>query len=209
VAAYGWLLEAGVSDLMQLSVKGQQIDVGAALRGHMEDSLTKMLGKYFGDAIDARVTLSRTGHVFRAVVSAHVGRNIHLEAHGEADEPYPAFDAAAERLSKRLRRHKQRLRDHHKEDQGEQDSLPAQQYILSGQAGENGEWEQQEDQPVVVAEMTTDIPLMTVSEAVMRMDLSDQPALMFRNRAHGGLNMVYRRSDGNIGWIDPRGNRSS
>jgi len=209
VAAYGWLLEAGVSDLMQLSVKGQQIDVGAALRSHMEDSLTKMLGKYFGDAIDARVTLSRTGHVFRAVVSAHVGRNIHLEAHGEADEPYPAFDAAAERLSKRLRRHKQRLRDHHKEDQGEQDSLPAQQYILSGQAGENGEWEQQEDQPVVVAEMTTDIPLMTVSEAVMRMDLSDQPALMFRNRAHGGLNMVYRRSDGNIGWIDPRGNRSS
>ncbi len=209
MAAYGWLLEAGVSDLMQLSVKGQQIDVGAALRGHMEDSLTKMLGKYFGDAIDARVTLSRTGHVFRAVVSAHVGRNIHLEAHGEADEPYPAFDAAAERLSKRLRRHKQRLRDHHKEDQGEQDSLPAQQYILSGQAGENGEWEQQEDQPVVVAEMTTDIPLMTVSEAVMRMDLSDQPALMFRNRAHGGLNMVYRRSDGNIGWIDPRGNRSS
>lgn len=194
---------------MQLSVKGQQIDVGTALRGHIEDSLTKMLGKYFGDAIDARVTLSRTGHVFRAVVSAHVGRNIHLEAHGEADQPYPAFDAAAERLSKRLRRHKQRLRDHHKEDPGDQDVLPAQQYILSGGAGADGEWEQQEDQPVVVAEIATEIPMLTVSQAVMRMDLSDQPAMMFRNRAHGGLNMVYRRSDGNIGWIDPRGNRSS
>lgn len=209
MAAYDSTAETGISDLMQLSVKGQQIDVGTALRGHMEDSLTRMLGKYFGDAIDARVTLSRTGHVFRAVVSAHVGRHIHLEAHGEADQPYPAFDAAAERLSKRLRRHKQRLRNHHKEDPGEQESLPAQQYILSGEAGENGEWEHREDRPVVVAEMTTEIPALTVSEAVMRMDLSDQPAMMFRNRAHGGLNMVYRRSDGNIGWIDPRGNRSS
>jgi ribosomal subunit interface protein len=209
VAAYDPPAATGVPDLMQLSVKGQQIDVGTALRGHMEESLTRMLGKYFGDAIDARVTLSRTGHVFRAVVSAHVGRNIHLEAHGEADQPYPAFDAAADRLSKRLRRHKQRLRDHHKEDPGEQESLPAQQYILSGEAGENGEWEHQEDQPVVVAEMTTDIPILTVSEAVMRMDLSDQPAMMFRNRAHGGLNLVYRRNDGNIGWIDPRGNRGS
>ena len=207
MAAYDPPAATGVPDLMQLSVKGQQIDVGTALRGHMEESLTRMLGKYFGDAIDARVTLSRTGHVFRAVVSAHVGRNIHLEAHGEADQPYPAFDAAADRLSKRLRRHKQRLRDHHKEDPGEQESLPAQQYILSGEAGENGEWEHQEDQPVVVAEMTTDIPILTVSEAVMRMDLSDQPAMMFRNRAHGGLNLVYRRNDGNIGWIDPRGNR--
>ncbi len=194
---------------MQLSVKGQQINVGTALRGHIEGSLARMLGKYFGDAIDARVTLSRTGHNFRAVVSAHVGRNIHLEAHGEAGQPYPAFDAAAERLSKRLRRHKQRLRDHHKEDPGAQETLPAQQYILSGEADEDGEWEQREDQPVVVAEMATEIPSLTVSEAVMRMDLSGQPAMMFRNGAHGGLNMVYRRSDGNIGWIDPRGNRSS
>ena len=158
-----------------------------------EDSLSRMLSKYFGDAIDALFTLSRNGHNFHAVVSAHVGRHIHLEAHGEAAQPYPAFDAAAERLSKRLRRHKQRLRDHHKEDPGDQDILPAQQYILS----------------VVVAEMATEIPSLTVSEAVMRMDLSDQPAMMFRNRAHGGLNMVYRRNDGNIGWIDPRGNRSS
>ena len=193
---------------MQLSVKGQQIDVGTALRGHMEDSLSRMLSKYFGDAIDARVTLSRTGHNFRAVVSAHVGRNIHLEAHGEADQPYPAFDAAAERLSKRLRRHKQRLRDHHREDSGDQEMVPAQQYILSGEADQDGEWEQQGDQPAVVAEMATEIPSLTVSEAVMRMDLSGQPAMMFRNLAHGGLNMVYRRSDGNIGWIDPRGNRS-
>ncbi len=191
---------------MQLSVKGHQLDVGSAMRGHIEDSLARMLSKYFGDAIDARVTLSRTGHNYRAVVAAHVGRNIHLEAHGEADQPYPAFDAAADRLSKRLRRHKKRLRDHHKEDAGDQVSVTAQQYILSGEEDANGEWDQQEAQPVVVAEMSTEIPSLTVSEAVMRMDLAGQPAILFHNRAHGGLNLVYRRADGNIGWIDPQGN---
>ena len=194
---------------MQLSVKGQQLDIGDAMRRHIEDSLGRILGKYFGDAIEARVVISRNANHFRALVSAHVGRNIHLEAQGEAAEPYPAFAAASERLSKRLRRYKSRLRDHHREGPGEAEPLPAKQYILSSEEDENGEWEQTQDQPVIVAEMTTEIPNLTVSEAVMHMDLADQSAMMFRNRAHGGLNMVYRRHDGNIGWIDPRGNRAS
>jgi PTS system nitrogen regulatory IIA component len=125
---------------MQLSVKGHQLAIGDALRVHIEDSLNHILSKYFGDAIDARVTLSRDGHNYRAAVSAHVARNIHLEAHGEADQPYPAYDAAADRLSKRLRRHKRWLRSHHREDPGDQEALPAQQYILSGEADEDGEW---------------------------------------------------------------------
>lgn len=202
---------------MQLSVKGKQLDIGDALRAHVDGSLKRILGKYFGDAIEARVTLSRERHLYRAVVSAHVGRNILLEAQAEAGEPYPAFDAAAERLSTRLRRHKRRLRDHHKENSNDQGSLPAQQYILAGSNDEFIDSEEDgaapggnaEDQPVVVAEMATEIPSLTVSEAVMRMDLAELPALMFRNIAHGGLNMIYRRPDGNIGWLDPRGNRSS
>ena len=196
---------------MQLSVKGQQLDIGDALRDHVEASLEHILGKYFGDAIDARVTMSREGHLYKAVVSAHVGRNIQLEARGEANDPYPAFDGAAERLSKRLRRHKRRLRDHHKEPAREIDSQRAQQYILAG------EEEDQEDEtvgemdgkPVVVAEMAAEVPSLTVSEAVMRLDLGDLPAFMFRNSAHGGLNMIYRRADGNIGWLDPDGNQES
>ena len=179
------------------------------MRRHIEDSLERILAKYFGDAIEARVTLSRNANHFRAQVSAHVGRNIRLEAHGEAAEPYPAFDAASDRLSKRLRRYKSRLRDHRKEDSSQSEPIPAQQYILSREEDENGEWERSGDQPVIVAEMATEIPHLTVSEAVMHMDLADQSAMMFRNRAHGGLNMVYRREDGNIGWIDPRGNRGS
>lgn len=199
---------------MQLSVKGQQLDIGDALRDHVATSLEHILGKYFGDAIDARVTMSREGPMYKAVVSAHVGRNIQLEARGEATDPYPAFDNAAERLSKRLRRHKRRLRDHHKEPAREIDSLRAQQYILAGQDEDQADEVEQaaggvDGKPVVVAEMATEVPGLTVSEAVMRLDLADLPALMFRNSAHGGLNMIYRRSDGNIGWLDPDGNQES
>jgi len=192
---------------MQLSVKGKQLDVGDALRTHVSETLSRILDKYFGDAMEVAVTVSREAHLYRAVVKAHVGRGIQLEAQGEAKEPYPAFDAAADRLSKRLRRYKRRLRDHNNKSV-EGASLPAQQYILAAESQEELEDESNEDgQPAVVAEMTTEIPTLTVSEAVMRMDLGNLPAMMFRNGAHGGLNMIYRRSDGNIGWLDPRGNR--
>jgi ribosomal subunit interface protein len=188
---------------MQLSVKGKQLDVGDAFRAYASDSLTRILGKYFGDAIEVGVTLSREGHRHRAVVAAHVGRGIQIQAQGEADDPYPAFDTAAEHLAKRLRRHKRRLRDHHKNGTHVA-SLPAQQYILAGESEMAADGD---GAPAVIAEMATEISSLTVSEAVMRLDLGDLPALLFRNGAHGGLNMIYRRPDGNIGWIDPRGNR--
>ncbi len=192
---------------MQLSVKGKQLNVGDALRTHVSESLSRILGKYFGDAIEVGVTFSREGHLYRAVVAAHVGRSIQLQAQGEADEPYPAFDTAAERLAKRLRRYKRRLRDHRKDPGPAPESLPAQQYILAGDAEAQAAEDEIDGRPAVVAEMATEIPSLTVSEAVMRMDLAELPALMFRNSSHSGLNMIYRRPDGNIGWIDPRGNR--
>ena len=199
---------------MQLSVKGKQLDIGNALRAHVESSLERILGKYFGDAIDARVTLSREAHLYRAMVCAHIGRNILLEAHGEAVEPYPAFDSAAERLSKRLRRHKRWLRDHHKESLTDQ-GLPS--IDAEPRAGADGSDDNRDEapiegpengQPMIVAEMA-EVPDLTVSDAVERMDQAGLPAMLFRNRAHGGLNMIYRRSDGNIGWLDPRGNRGT
>ncbi len=192
---------------MQLSVKGKQLNVGDALRTHVSDSLSRILGKYFGDAIEVSVTISRDGHRYRAVVMAHVGRGIQVQAQGSAEEPYPAFDTAAEHLAKRLRRYKSRLRDHHKDSGPKAETLLAQQYILAGDDEEEAAEDVGQGHPAVVAEMTTEIPSLTVSEAVMRMDLADQPALMFRNSSHSGLNMIYRRTDGNIGWIDPRGNR--
>ena len=189
---------------MQLSVKGKQLDVGDALRTHIGDSLLRILEKYFGDAIEVGVTLTRDGHLYRAQVAAHVGRGIQLQAQGEADEPYPAFDNAADHLAKRLRRYKRRLRDHHNEAAAETEVMLAQQYVLAGEEGDNAQ--AADGAPVVIAEMTTGIPSLTVSQAVMRMDLADLPALLFRNSSHSGLNMVYRRPDGNIGWVDPQGN---
>ena len=197
---------------MQLSVQGKQLDIGDALRSHIDDRLRRALDKYFGDAVEVKVTIGRDAHLFKAIISAHVGRRIHMEAQGEADEPYPAFDLACDHLSKRLRRHKRRIRHHHKLDSEDFEVLPAQQYVLSAATEDDGAEGDGADgeieQPIVIAEMATQIMSLTVSAAVMHMDLANLPALMFRNSAHGGLNMVYRRPDGNIGWIDPHGNEA-
>lgn len=207
---------------MQLSVNGRHIDIGDALRSHIEDSLSSIFGKYFGDAIEATVTLSQTGVMYHAQVNAHVGRGIRLAAENSADRIYVAFDGAAERLSKRLRRHKRRLRDHHKAEAGmSPEMLPASEVVLAGDEPEPDAADDTaaaddaaaadgpgDTMPAVIAEMATEIPSLSVSEAVMRLDLADAPALMFRNAAHGGLNMIYRRPDGHVGWVDPRGNRA-
>jgi ribosomal subunit interface protein len=192
---------------MNLIVKGQQIDVGDALREHVRSSLDDVFGKYFGNAIDATVTLSRDAHLYRASISAHVGRGIMAQSEALADQPYLACDQALDRLAKRLRRHKRRLRDHHKMPvEVESAGL----YVLSGEPAEDESPAAETDggAPMVIAEMKTDIATLTVSEAVMRLDLADDGALMFVNRAHGGLNMVYRRPDGNVGWVDPKGNKA-
>jgi ribosomal subunit interface protein len=190
---------------MKILVSGKQLDIGDAFRSHVEETLNTVVDKYFGNALDGHVVLSREAHLFRADIAVHVGRNILVQGHGEADEPYPAFENAAERVGKRLRRYKRRLRDHHKRlSQGsEQGAIEAQQYILAAERDRDEE-PKDGDKPVVIAELTTPIDTLTVSEAVMRLDLADIPAMMFRNSAHGGLNLVYRRPDGNIGWIDPR-----
>ena len=193
---------------MQLIVKGQQIDVGDALREHVRESLDSVFGKYFGGAIEATVIFSRDAHLLRAALTVHVGRGITAQSEATADQPYAAFDIAADRLAKRLRRHKRRLRDHHKLPP--EQTLPTQaadHYVLAHDE-EDGAAEA-DGQPAVVAEMKAEILALTVSEAVMRLDLEDSGALMFVNRAHGGLNMVYRRPDGNIGWVDPKGNRGA
>lgn len=184
---------------MQLSVKGKQIDVGDALRQHVETQLKDITGKYFNGTLDAQVTFSREAHLFRADITVHAGRGIVLQANAAANEPYPAFDLAAERIARRLRRYKKKIVDLHHESHKHEDAMVASSFVLSGQEHE----EEANDNPVVVAEMTTPIEMLTVSEAVMRLDLGDLPALMFRNRGHGGLNMIYRRPDGHIGWVDP------
>jgi len=180
---------------MQLSVKGKQIDVGDALRQHVETQLSEIVGKFFGDSLEASVTFSREAHLFRADITVHAGRGITLQSNGSSAEPYPAFDQAAERMAERLRRHKNRLKKHQASPPEE---TMAQSFVLDAVQPDIDS-----DNPVVVAEMTTPIEMLTVSEAVMKLDLGDLPAMLFRNRANGKLNMIYRRADGHIGWVDP------
>ena len=191
---------------MQLTVTGKQVDVGDALRRHVESSLESILGKYFRTAIEAHVVFAREAHQIRTDVSLHIGRGIVANSGAAATDHYQAFDGAAERLAKQLRRYKRRLRGYHGRARpaSERPEMAAA-YVLAPVDDEdeppasNGE----PAGPVVIAEMSTELPRLTVSEAVMRMDLADAPVLLFRNRSHGELNLVYRRDDGNIGWVDP------
>jgi ribosomal subunit interface protein len=186
---------------MKLSVKGKQIDVGDALRGHVETQLNETVGKFFADGLEATVTFSREAHLFCADITVHAAAGLTLNNKASATEIYPAFDAALTRLTARLRRHKSKLKQHH-HDSGARDqaeAMMASSFVLHGDSHE----EEVNDNPAIVAEMTTPVENLTVGEAVMRLDLGDLPALMFHNRKHGGLNMIYRRADGHIGWVDP------
>jgi len=209
---FDWAAEPGpqgVIGAMQLSVTGKQTEIGEALRRHIEGSLGSILDKYFKTAIEAHVIVSKEAHLSRAEISIHIGRGIVVNARAAASEAYLAFDAAAERLAKQLRRYKRRLRDHHakgREPAGA--SERAMDYVLAPIEEEEAEGEAAEagnvnGAPAVIAEMSTELPSLTVGEAAMRMDLAEAPVLLFRNRSHGELNLVYRRTDGNIGWIDP------
>ncbi len=185
---------------MEISVRGRNLDVGDALRGHVEDHLNNAVTKYFMRALDANVVFSREGRQLRADISVHPGpRGVLVKGGSRSDDPYVAFDGALERIAKQLRRYKRRLADHHKGHS--EDTLPALQYVI--QPDHEDEEVAPDAQPVIIAEMPTEIATLSVSEAVMRMDLADLPVVMFRNNASGRLNVVYHRGDGNIGWIDP------
>jgi ribosomal subunit interface protein len=185
---------------MDISVNGKNLDIGEALRNHVEQDLFSAVTKYFALAHDGAVTISREAHLFRADITVHPVRGMMVQSHSAAEDPYAAFDSALERISKQIRRYKRRIKNHHAR-RGPTEPIPAQQYVIASEGGD--EELPEESKPAIIAELPTQIDTLTVGDAVMRLDLADLPAMMFRNQASGGLNVVYRRSDGNIGWIDP------
>ncbi len=197
-------------DFMQLSITGKQMDLGDALRQHITDKIEDIDQKYFNRAIEVIVTLSPEGSAFtKTHISFRVGKDILVMSTSQDTDPYTSFDGASEKIAKQLRRYKKRLRDHH-ERLEEHNFVPAQNYVLTPELDVHDEADEPEQKdPVVVAEMITNIQKMSVSEAVMRLDLSGDNALLFNNPKHDGLNLVYRRTDGNIGWVDPQGNEQS
>ena len=189
---------------MRLTINGKQRDVGAALQEYVGEQPPTIVGKHFENPNDGHVTMSKEVSDTRADVSLHVGKCIKLQVHAIAGDVYAAFDEVARHLGKRLPCYKRRLRYHPKGRFDNSNTLSALQYVF---AAEEANTTNEPDQPVIVAEMETEIEVMTPGDADVHMDLANLPALMFRNVAHNALNMVYQLTDGNIGWVDPRGSR--
>ena len=186
---------------MQVQISGKSIDLGNSLRAHISDRLEQSLVKYFDGTADGHVTLMREGAELRVECIVHLSSGITLRSKGQVVNAYASFDMAAEGLAKRLRRYKRRLKDYHARNGDAFAGHFAPSYVI---AAENDEEPEPEDlNPAIIAEDTTQISELSVGEAVMQLDVAEAPFVFFRNAGHGGLNVVYRRDDGNFGWIDP------
>lgn len=193
---------------MQVQVSGKHVDVGEALRSRVTDEITTSIGKYFDRGGDADVTVSRDGHSFRVDCFVHLASGQQLRSHGLGGDAHSAFGAALEKVETRIRRYKRKLKSHSTAAKASTAAETAAYFVLRAPDDdvEDGWAEEEGDHPsarLIVAETDKPIQALTVSGAVMELELTDCQTLMFRNAAHGGLSVVYRRSDGNIGWIDP------
>lgn len=197
---------------MQITVSGKGVDVGAALQSHIETQLEEHVKKYIDRVTSVSVVISREAHLFRVDITGNLGTHSGLvvRSRGSSEDVYAAFDEALEKASKQLRRYKRKITNHHKLTHEQQAEVinhsSATKYVISPDAGEHDEEKQA---GLIIAEKPTAIEKMTVSEAVMKMDLQDLPAVMFFNSAHGRLNVVYRRADGNISWVDPTAEKAA
>ncbi len=187
---------------MRYQISGKQIDIGEALQTHVKEELGAVVSKYAERPTDSQVTFSRNASEYVCEAVVHLSTGLTAQAKARAHEIYAAFDACAEKMEKQLRRYARRLKDHYKERSQPVELIGASSYILSSESG--GETEEPDSlQPIIVAEMETKIPSLSVGEAVMQMELAGAPVLVFRNEGKETVNVVYRRDDGNIGWIDP------
>lgn len=187
---------------MKYLISGKQIDIGESLQTHVKAELGVVMDKYAQRPTEAQVVFSKNAHEFVCETVVHLSTGLTAQARAKATDIYAAFDECAEKMDKQLRRYKRRLKDHHKERANPVESLGGASYILASEDGAE-DAEPESLQPIIVAEMETKIPTISVGEAVMQMELAHAPVLVFRNEKSNGVNVVYRREDGNIGWIDP------
>ena len=191
---------------MRYQISGKQIDVGEALQTHVKAELGEVIEKYAQRPTECVVVFSRVAHEYVCEAVIHLSTGLTAQAKGHATEIYAAFESCREKMAKQLRRYKRRIRNHHTNRSGPVEFGGAASYILAS-TEDAEDTEPDTLTPVVIAEMETKIPSITVGEAVMQMELAGQRMLVFRNEGHGGVNVVYRRDDGNIGWIDPRNSK--
>jgi len=198
---------------MHIQFVSKGIDVSPALRERIEDRISDAAVKYFNRPSEAFVVAAKEGAGFKVDCSLHLPSGAFLQASGSGDDAYGAAEKAAGHLEKRLRRYKRRLKDHHNDNKAVLPAESAPMMVLrSGARHDVESWSEDEEddggaeggsEPVIIAEKIAELRTLTVSMAVLEMDLADAPFLMFRNAANNGLNIVYRRPDGHVGWIDP------
>ena len=206
---------------MQVQISGKHVDVGEALRSRITDELSGQIGKYFERGGDAEVVVAREGHMFRVDCLVTLASGQQVVSHAFGADAHGAFDGALGRIETRVRRYKRRLKNHRSANGPTEQELAAVTVLRSYGDGEDadeadfdegldGQSSQNDGPPAAMVVAETEYPLrtLTVSMAVLELDLSGYPVMMFRNAAHNGLSVVYRRPDGNIGWIDPERNRS-
>ena len=192
---------------MEIRVSGHQVDTGAALREHVESKLQGIADKYFSRSIFAQVTFNRgpRDNGFVCDIVLHVMQGVLLKGSGTATEAHPAFDAAAERIEKQLRRYMRRLKNRYPNNGAAVANVDGMEYNAGYTVFQSADDEESEpDNPVIIAETRVDVPEASVSDAVMMLDLRNTTALLFRNSKTGEHNMVYRRTDGTIGWVEPQ-----
>jgi len=187
---------------MPFRVSGKNLDVGDALRGRVNARIAQAVDKYFDGGYSGHVTVAREGFGFRTECAIHLDSKVTLHAEGHAADAYASADQAALRVEKRLRRYHRRLKDHHPERLDGRGAVDAASYVIAAPEHES-DAELDGFTPVIIAESTTRLKQMSVSDAVMELDMTGAPVLVFRHAAHGGINVVYRRADGHFGWIDP------
>jgi ribosomal subunit interface protein len=199
---------------MQVQVSGKHVDVGDALRSRIVEELSGTMGKFFERGGDAEVVVAREGHLFRVDCLVTLASGQQVVCHAFGGDAHGAFDGALDRIEKRVRRYKRRLKNHHAGPSGPAEET-TQVTVLRPPSPEEdeddllGESSQNGGPPaaMVIAETERPLETMTVSMAVLELELTNYPVILFRNAAHGGLSVVYRRPDGNIGWIDPERTR--
>jgi ribosome hibernation promoting factor len=186
---------------MSFRVSGKNLDVGDALRERINHRIAETVSKYFDGGYSGHATLAKDGFGFRTECAIHLDSKITLHAEGIAPDAYASADQAASRIEKRLRRYHRRLKDHRAERIDEV-SIDAASYIIAAPEDES-ETDIDAFTPVIIAESTTAMKRLSVSDAVTELDMTGAPVVVFRHAAHGGINIVYRRADGHFGWIDP------
>lgn len=193
---------------MDIQITGKGIDLGEALQTHVQDAMTSGVRKYFDRGAEASIFFGKDGSFFTAESTVHLASGVFLAANGRGPDAYGAFDASMEKLEKRVRRYKRRLKDHHSKERTPLPAEMASSYVIQGpEPSAEEETAEGADAPLVIAEAETSVREMTVTDAVMQLDLGETPVVVFRNAGNGVLSVVHRRDDGNIGWIEaaPKG----